>query len=124
MIITSPGYESDHALQYQSQDHNQYVTITQTVATTPGARYNFTMQITASSNDEDFYAWVWCKTPSHPATSFSAYQSVSYSDVGKWMLNTGELLAVAEFTTIECLFDNDENAGSVLKVDDLYLGCA
>jgi hypothetical protein len=39
-------------------------------------------------------------------------------------LNTGELLAVAEFTTIECLFDNDENAGSVLKVDDLYLGCA
>jgi hypothetical protein len=124
MIITSPGYESDHALQYQSQDYDKYVTITQTVATTPGASYNFSMQITASSKDQDFYAWVWCKTPTHPDIDFSAYQSLSHSDVGKWILNTGELLAVAEFTTIQCLFNKDENAGNVLKVDDLYLGCA
>jgi hypothetical protein len=123
MTITSPGHESNNSLLYQSQQHNEYVTITQTIATVPGAKYNFSMQMMATSNDEDFEAWAWCKTPSHPTIAFSAFERLSYSDSGKWITNTGELVAVNDTTTIECLF-NKEQAAGVFMVDDLYLGCA
>lgn len=85
------------------------------------------MQFMTTSNDQDFFDWVWCKTPSHPNPAFSAFQStpaVSDSDVGKWIPVTGELVAIGEVTTIECLFSGHEGSTSFMMVDDLYLECA
>jgi hypothetical protein len=126
MVITSPGRNSNNALQYKSQDYEEYVTISQNVTTTPGARYFFKLHFKANSND-DRYGLVWCRVnPISPDVDFFASQrtqDLSWRDVDKWVYVGGEFVASSTSTTLNCLFNSGDSSATVMMVDDLYLGC-